>query len=85
MGKKHANKESTAAEPANEENPGNSAPTQAQDGGANANSRSKDAEAASLAKVLEEIRDFRKDTKEQLNDIKSELTNVNQKIVEAEV
>lgn len=58
MWKKHANKESTAAEPANEENPENSSPTQAQGGGANANPHSKDADAASLAKVLEEIRDF---------------------------
>ncbi|CAL8256143.1 unnamed protein product [Arctogadus glacialis] len=40
---------------------------------------------ASLTKVLEEIRDFRKDTKQQLNDIKAELTNVNAKLAEAEM
>lgn len=85
MRKKLENKDSTTAEPAKEENAEDSSPTQVQEGGANANLRSKGADVASLAKVLEEIRDFRKDTKEQLSDIKSELTNVNQNIEDAEV
>lgn len=60
----------------------NGSPTQVglQDGEANL----PQAEAASLAKVLEEIREFHKDTKQQLNDIKIELTNVHQKIAEAD-
>lgn len=83
MGKTRGNKENTATLPAIEENTESSSPTQAQEDEANA---SPDAnEAASLIKVLEEIRDFRKDTKEQLNDIKSEITNANQKIAEAEM
>lgn len=36
--------------------------------------------AVSLTKVLEEIREFRKDMNEQLNDIKVELTKVDQKV-----
>jgi len=82
MGKKQINKENTAATPVNEENPENSSSTEVHDGGANANPYSN--ETATLAKVLEEIRNFRKDTKEQLKDIKSEINNVNQKITEAE-
>ena len=35
--------------------------------------------------VLEVICDFRKDTKQQLNDIKSELASINQIIAEAEM
>ncbi|CAI5691467.1 unnamed protein product [Oreochromis niloticus] len=84
MGKSRANKETTAAETSNAENSENSSPTKGQHGEANANPAPSCA-AASLAKVLEEIRDFRKDTKEQLNDIKSEIISVNQKIAEAEV
>ena len=38
--------------------------------------------AASLAKVLEEIQDFRQDMNKQLNDNKSELTKVDQKVEE---
>ncbi|KAK9533243.1 hypothetical protein VZT92_008377 [Zoarces viviparus] len=82
MGKKDTNKKSTIGEPVNEDNTKNSSQTHGQDGGANANSQPDD--TASLTKVLEEIRDFRKDTKHQLNDISSELANVNQKIAEAE-
>ncbi|TKS87468.1 hypothetical protein D9C73_021592 [Collichthys lucidus] len=84
MGKSRSNREDTAAETTNAENPGNSSPTKTQDGEANANPAFS-GDAASLAKVLEETREFRKDTKEQLNDIKSEITSVNQKIAEAEV
>ena len=40
--------------------------------------------AASLAKVLEEIRDFRQDMNKQMSDIKSELTKVDQKVEEVE-
>lgn len=39
---------------------------------------------ASLTKVLEEIRDFSRDTK-QLTEIISELTNVDQKIAETRI
>lgn len=82
MGRKDGNRKG-ATEPANlEENVGNSSPTQDQDGEASIDPHSR--ETASLARVLEEIRDFRKDTKQQLDDIKTELTNVNQKIAEAE-
>lgn len=84
MGKSRANKDTTATETANAENSENSSPTKGQDGEANANPALSSA-TVSLAKVLEEIRDFRKDTKEQLNDIKTEITSVNQKIAEAEV
>lgn len=84
MRKSRANRENTAAETENAENPENSPPTKTQDGVVNADPAFPDS-AASLAKVLKEIRDFRKDTKEQLNDIKSEITSVNQKIAEAEV
>ncbi len=66
------------------ENTGNSSPAQAQDGETNANANTHLSDAASLTKVLEEIRDFRKDTKQQLNEIITELTSVNQKIAEAE-
>lgn len=67
-------KKSTVAESANEENAANSSPATAQDGEVSANPDSSD--VASLMKVMEGIRDFRKDTKQQLNDIKSELTTV---------
>ncbi len=77
-------KKCTAGETVNEENTGNSSPAQAQDGEANANANTHLSDAASLIKVLEEIRDFRKDTKQQLNEIITELTSVNQKIAEAE-
>ncbi|XP_072772622.1 uncharacterized protein [Nerophis lumbriciformis] len=59
-------------------------PVKLQDDGANANPRSKEADAEGLVQVLEEIRDFRKDIKEQLNDIKSELTNIKQQITDTE-
>lgn len=40
--------------------------------------------AASLTKVLEEIREFRKDMNKQLNEIKVELTKVDQKVEDVE-
>lgn len=55
MGKKDGYKKSTATELVNEENTEN-ATTQAREGDANASCHS--SEAASLAKVLEEIKDF---------------------------
>lgn len=82
MGRRDGNKKCTAGETVNEENAGNSSPTQVQDGEANASLQP--SEAASLTKVLEEIRDFRKDTKQQLTEIISEITSVNQKLAEAE-
>lgn len=82
MGRRDRNKKYTAGEIANEENEGNSSPSQVQDGEANASIQP--SEAASLTKVLEEIRDFRKDTKQQLTEIISEITSVNQKLAEAE-
>lgn len=85
MGKKkqeQANRDNTAAETANADDQESGSPTEVQDGGTNANPST--SEAASLTKVLQEIRDFRKDTKEQLSAIKSEISNVNQKIAEAE-
>lgn len=68
-------KKNAARERANEENAGNSTPGEVQDKEVNANtsvtaSANLD-DSANIAKVLEEIRDFRKDTKQQLNDIKS--------------
>ncbi|KAL7872495.1 hypothetical protein SRHO_G00074780 [Serrasalmus rhombeus] len=81
MGKRDVNKKGTMEEPTNEEIAENS-PVQTQGNEANANPQAH--EAASLARVLEEIRDFRQDAKQQLSDIKSELTNINHKIAEAE-
>lgn len=79
MGKRDANKKNGAEQAANQENEdNNSSPTPAQDVGANSNAN------VSLINVLEEIRDFRRDIKEQLSDIKSELTNVKQNIALAE-
>lgn len=80
MGKKDGQKKNTATESNNEEETPNSSPAQVHDEQANA-----EPHVASLARVLEEIRDFRKDTKQQLNDIKAELTNVNAKLAEAEM
>lgn len=82
MGKRDTNKKNAAEQAVNEENTGdNGSPTPAQDAEANSNPNQKD---VSLANVLEEIRDFRRDIKEQLTDIKSELTSVNKKIAQAE-
>lgn len=75
MGRRDVKKKSAAEQPENEENT-DGWPTHVQGGGASSNPYEKD---ISLANVLEEIRDFRKDKKEQLIDIKSELTNVHQK------
>lgn len=44
------------------------------------NANSSHTTAASLTKVLEEIREFRKDMKEQLHDIKAEITKVEHKV-----
>jgi len=49
-----------------------------------ANTSLQPSDAASLTKVLEEIRDFRKDTKQQQNKIISKPTGVNQKLAEVE-
>lgn len=84
MGKTRANKETTAAETADAENSRSSSLTKGQEGEANANPALSSADV-SLTKILEEIRDFRKDIKEQLTGIKSEIISVNQKITEAEV
>lgn len=70
-------KKNAARERANEENAGNSTPGEVQDKEVNANANTSVTasanldDSANIAKVLEEIRDFRKDTKQQLNDIKS--------------
>lgn len=82
MEKKDGYEKSTATEPINEENMENAA-TRAREGKANASCHS--SEAACLAKVLEEIKHFHKDIKQQLNYIKSELTNPSQKTAEAEM
>lgn len=84
MGRKDGNKKCTAGETVNDENSGNSSRMQVglQDGEANASLQL--SEATSLTKVLEEIRDFCKDTKQQLTEIISEITSVNQKLAEAE-
>ncbi|MGL5598285.1 MAG: hypothetical protein ACRDDA_09290, partial [Aeromonas sp.] len=82
MGRKDGNKKCTPGDVVNEGSTCNSSPTQARGGEANANANRSD--ETSLTKVLEEIKDFRKDTKQQLNDIITELTSVNQKIAEAE-
>lgn len=85
MGKKkleQTNRENTAAETVNKDDTESSSPTKSQDGGANANTSASD--ATSLTKVLQEIRDFRKDTKEQLSAIQLDIANVNQKIAEAQ-
>ena len=80
MGKKDGGKKN--GEHANKEKEKeNSSPGEVQDEEANASvtaSANLD-DFANIAKVLEEIQDFRKDAKQQLNDIKSELTNVNSK------
>lgn len=55
---------------------------QVQDGKASGNLHQKD--AVSVTKVLEKMRDFRKDIKQQLSHIKGEHTNLNQKIAETE-
>lgn len=83
MGKKkleQANRENIVAETVNTDDTESSSPTKFQDGGTNANPSTSD--ATSLTKVLQEIRDFRKDTKEQLSAIQLEIANVNQKIAE---
>ena len=80
MGKKDGGRKNAAGERANKENAENSSPGEVQDQEANASVTA----SANIAKVLEEIQDFRKDTKQQLNDIKFELTNVTRKIAAAE-
>ncbi|KAF0033376.1 hypothetical protein F2P81_013442 [Scophthalmus maximus] len=80
MGKRNGPKKNTATESNNKEETPNRSPAQVHDEEANA-----EPHVASLTKVLEEIRDFRKDTKHQLNDIKAEITNVNAKLAEAEM
>ncbi len=84
MGRRDGNKKCTAGETVNEGNADNNSPGQAQDGDASVNANTHLSDAASMTKVLEEIKDFRKDTKQQLNEIITELVNVNQKIAEAE-
>lgn len=84
MGKKkleQTNRENIVSETVNTDDTESSSPTKFQDGGANANPSTSD--AASLTKALQEIQDFRKDTKEQLSAIQLEIANVNQKIAEA--
>lgn len=65
----------------NEENATNDK-AQEHDGEANGNANP--VQPTSLATVLQEIRDFRKETNQHLNDIRSELTTTNTKITEAE-
>ena len=77
MGRRDGTNKKSDGQPGNEEKTDNGSPTQVQDGEASASS-------LGLVKVLEEIQDFRKDTKQQPSDIKAELTNVNTKIAEAE-
>ncbi len=84
MGRRDGNKKCTAGETVNEGKADNNSTGQAQDGDASVNANTHLSDAASLTKVLEEIKDFRKDTKQQLNEIITELVNVNQKIAEAE-
>ncbi|XP_077387593.1 uncharacterized protein LOC144025446 [Festucalex cinctus] len=76
MGRKEASKKGTAEEPETE------ACTPALEAKANVSTRATD--DMGLAKILDEIRDFRKDVKQQLNDIKSDLANVSQRITEVE-
>ena len=80
MGKKNGQKKNTATESNDGEETPNSSPARVRDEEANA-----EPQVAGLTKVLEEIRDFRKDTKQQLNDIKAELSNVNARLAEAEM
>lgn len=85
MGKKkleQTNRENIVAETVNTDDTESSSPTKAQGGGSNANPSASD--ATSLTKVLQEIRDFRKDTKEQLSAIQLDIANVNQKIVQVQ-
>ena len=82
MGKRDGNKKKDGEQPITDENTENGSPTQRQDGGPSGNPQQ--IADVSLAKVLEEIRDFRKDIKQHLNEIKGELANVNQKVAEAE-
>lgn len=85
MGKKDGSKKYAARERANKENAKNSSPGEVQDEEANASTTisANLADSANIAKVLEEIRDFHKEL--QLNDIKSELTNLNQAEVETPI
>lgn len=81
MGKRDGNKKNAGDKPAGEEEGENVSPERRKDGGAIGYKHQED---VSLSRVFEEIKDFRKDTKQQLNDIEGELTKVNQKIAEAE-
>lgn len=82
MRRREGNKKYTIEETSNQENIENGLPTQIQDGVANVSHQL--SEMGSLTKVLEVIRDFHRDAKQQLTENISKLTYVNQKIAEAD-
>ena len=88
-GNRDGGKKNAAGERANEENAEKAQKASSEkDEEANASATAGanlDDSANITAQVLEVICDFCKDTKQQLNDIKSELASINQIIVEAEM
>ncbi|MED6233777.1 hypothetical protein ATANTOWER_016525 [Ataeniobius toweri] len=82
MGKRDGNKKTTNEELAQERKTAGSSPTHHHLDEANANPLSTD--MTGLAQILGELRDFRRDMKQQLEDIKSELVSVHKKIKETE-